>query len=141
MYGAVPLLPEIEEAEMRFTRKTSKTYDDAVIAAATAEYNAVLERSARAMLEDLGHPDPRRPPPVQGVRGAGVPRPHPGDHRVDDRLTIAILPAAHPAGANTTPGSGPGSFAFVARPHRGALVAGTGVDPVTSRFSGARSAN
>ena len=51
------MLPEIEEAEMRFTRKTSKTYDDAVIAAATAEYNAVLERSARAMLEDLGHPD------------------------------------------------------------------------------------
>ncbi len=51
------MLSAIEDAELRFTRKTAHTFDDATIAAATKEYNVVLERAAHAILEDLGHPD------------------------------------------------------------------------------------
>lgn len=50
------LLARIEEAESRYETKTAKTYNEAVIAAAVAEYNAVLEQAAQALIEDLGTP-------------------------------------------------------------------------------------
>jgi hypothetical protein len=49
------LLQELEEAELRYERKTER-FDDAAIAAATAEFNVFLERAAKAVLADLGNP-------------------------------------------------------------------------------------
>lgn len=49
------LTSTIDEAEARYSMKTSKTYDHAKIAAAAADFNAVLEQAARAIAEDLGN--------------------------------------------------------------------------------------
>jgi hypothetical protein len=48
------MLPEIEAAEALFDMRTSRTYDEAKIATATAALNQVLARAAAAMVEDLG---------------------------------------------------------------------------------------
>lgn len=45
---------QIEHAEMIFDLKTSKTYDEKIIAAAAADYNRVLEKAAHAIVKDLG---------------------------------------------------------------------------------------
>ena len=54
------MIAEVEHAELMFDMKTSKTYDDKVVAAAAAAYNQVLEKAAHAIVKDLGETDAKK---------------------------------------------------------------------------------